>query len=147
MNGVWLFLHLIGVIIWVGGMFFAAHCLRPSLGLLPGEHRAALMAAALGRFFGYALGAIVLIWLSGLMMLAPVGMKAAPTGWHIMISAAVLMTLLFALIRLWFFPRLQRALAAGQLPTAGGALNGIRWLVMVNLALGLIAVAAVSILR
>ena len=146
MSGTWLFLHLMSVIIWIGGMFFAAHCLRPNLGLVPAENRAGLMAGALGSFFRVVLPAIVLIWLSGLMLLAPVGMGAAPVGWHVMITAALVMTILFALIRFYYFPRLKAALADRQMPQAGASLNRIRWLVMINLALGVIAVAAVSLL-
>ena len=103
------------------------------------------MTAALGRFFNYVVVAIALIWVSGFALLAPVGLKNAPPGWQIMIYAAAAMTVLFAVIRLWLFPRAQRAVAAAELSIAGAALNQIRWLVLINLVLGFIAVAGVSI--
>lgn len=147
MTGLWLFIHFIGIIVWIGGMFFALHCLRPSLAQLPAPNRAPLMTAALGRFFNYVSVAIVLIWVSGLMMVASVGLKGAPLGWHVMIGAALIMTILFVLIRIWLFPQVLRAIAQEQLPVAAEGLNKIRWLVVVNLVLGLIAVGGVSLLR
>jgi len=147
MQGVWLFLHLVGMVLWLGGMFFVLYCLRPVLPGLPAPERAPLMVAVLRRFFGYVTGSIVLIWLSGLMLLGPVGLKDAPSGWGVMIGAASVMTILFFVIRVMLFPSVQRAVAAGELPRAANGLNLIRWLVLVNLVLGLVAVGGVSMLR
>jgi len=146
MQGIWLFVHLLGVILWLGGMFFVLYCLRPAIPVLPGADRAPLMVAALTRFFNYVTGAIVLIWLSGLMLLVPVGMKNAPGGWHIMIGAAAVMTVLFVVIRWMIFPAVRQATSEGELPVAAKGLNRIRWLVVVNLLLGLVAVSGVSLL-
>ncbi|MGH1357795.1 MAG: CopD family protein [Burkholderiaceae bacterium] len=147
MNDFWVLLHLTGVVVWLGGMFFALACLRPSLAGLPAVNRAPLMAEALGRFFRYVGLAVAGIWLSGILLIAPVGMKAAPLGWHLMIGAALLMTVVFLVIRLLVFPRVQRAIADGLLPVAGAGLNQIRWLVVINLVLGVIAVWGVTSLH
>lgn len=146
MQGFWLFVHLLGVILWLGGMFFVLHCLRPAMPALPGAERAPLMVAVLARFFNYVTGAIVFIWLSGFMLLAPVGMKNAPGGWHLMIGAAAVMTVLFVVIRWMIFPAVRQAASEGELPVAAKGLNRIRWLVILNLLLGLIAVSGVSLL-
>ncbi|MFK7966408.1 MAG: CopD family protein [Burkholderiaceae bacterium] len=147
MQGTWLFLHLLGAITWLGGMFFVLYCLRPALPVLEPPMRAPLMVSALGRFFNYVSIAVVIIWLSGFMLLAPVGLKNAPSGWQIMMGAAAIMTILFVVIRLMLFPSVRRAVNEGELPRAASGLNAIRWLVVLNLLLGLVAVAGVSLLR
>lgn len=144
MSGVWVLLHLLGVIVWLGGMFFALFCLRPSLPGLPAPNRAALMAESLGRFFNYVALAIVAIWVSGWQLLAPVGMKLAPVGWHLMIGAALLMTIVFLVIRLMLYPAVRRSISSDELPAAAAGLNRIRWLVLVNLVLGVVALWAVT---
>ncbi len=45
------FFHLLGLTLWVGGMFFAHMALRPALGVLHPEQRLTLMAAVLANFF------------------------------------------------------------------------------------------------
>ncbi len=139
MSGFWVLIHLLGVVVWLGGMFFAVLCLRPSLPTLPAANRPTLMADALGRFFNYVAVAILAIWLSGFQLLAPVGMKHAPAGWHLMIGAALLMTLVFLFIRLVIYPGVRRSIEQGELPAAAAGLNRIRWLVVINLALGVLA--------
>ena len=46
-----LFVHLAGVIVWVGGMSFAHFCLRPAALALPPAQRLALWSGVFGRFF------------------------------------------------------------------------------------------------
>ena len=54
--------HLLGVIVWVGGMFFAHIALRPAAAeLLQPAQRLPLLAGALGRFFKWVAWSIVLI--------------------------------------------------------------------------------------
>ncbi|HEX6734046.1 MAG TPA: DUF4149 domain-containing protein [Azonexus sp.] len=135
-------LHLAGVIVWLGGMFFALFCLRPVAATqLPPPQRLPLMAAVLGRFFVAVLVAIVVILASGLGLMLPGGMAAAPVHWHLMLANGLLMALIFAVIYRHHHPRLQAAVTAADWPAAGAALNAIRQLVAVNLALGALTVA------
>lgn len=73
-----LFLHLLGVVVWVGGMAFAYLCLRPALGVLPPPQRLALMCAAMARFFRLVWAALACILVSGPAMLVEVGFRSAP---------------------------------------------------------------------
>ena len=67
-------LHLLGVTVWVGGMFFAHMALRPCVGTLAPPLRLALLAAVLRRFFFWVNLAIAAILGSGLfLMLSAVG--------------------------------------------------------------------------
>jgi uncharacterized membrane protein len=57
------------------------------------------------------------------------------------------MAVIFALIRGVPYVRLQRALAAGDLPAAAKSLDVIRKLVATNLALGIVTVAVATLGR
>ena len=48
-----LFLHLLGVAVWVGGMIFAHFCLRPALEDLSPQLRLPLIESVFGRFFNW----------------------------------------------------------------------------------------------
>ena len=141
-----LFVHLIGVVVWIGGMFFAAVCLHPSLAVLSGKERAALMSGTLGRFLGYVIAAIALIWISGIVLVADAGLEQLPIGWQLMIGVGLLMTLIFGYLYLGLFRPARRAFAAGEMALVPRLMGRIRTLVIVNLVLGTVAIAAVTML-
>jgi uncharacterized membrane protein len=131
-----LLIHITGVIIWVGGMFFAYFCLRPAAAkLLSPAQRLPLWLATLGTFFRAVAVAVVAILASGLAMFLQVGFAGAPIGWYVMASFGIAMAVVYAYVYSVFYPRLSRHCAAGAWPEAGSALNGIRRLVAGNLAL------------
>jgi uncharacterized membrane protein len=135
-------LHLLGVIVWVGGMAFMHFCLRPvAVAQLPPPQRVPLLAAVIGRFLGWVGAALLLIWGSGLVRFMQAGSSFVPPHWHAMAKVGAGMTVIFLLIVLRFYPRLKAAVAAQDWPAGGGALETIRKLVLVNLALGFITVA------
>lgn len=146
MPAVWLFVHLAGVTVWVGGMFFAHVALRPAAeSVLEPPLRLALMQAVLARFFLAVAVAVVAVLVSGFALFLRVPIAQAPPGWPAMLALGVVMALVFAYIRLALFARLQRSVAASAWPAAAQSLRGIRQLVAFNLALGTLAiVAAVS---
>ncbi len=146
MHGFWLLIHLLGVIVWVGGMFFALYCLRPVAHGLPPPQRVPLMIAVFERFFGFVIVALIMLWVSGLILLRPGAGAGMPIGWHLMIGAAIIMTVVFAVIRWRIFPLARQAAKQSDLPSAGAALERIRRLVLVNLVLGGLAIAAVKLL-
>ena len=146
MHGFLLFAHLIGVVVWIGGMFFAAICLHPSLAALAPKDRMALMSGTLGRFLDYVVGAIVLIWASGLVLVADAGLVGMAVGWHLMIGIGLLMTLIFVWLYLGLFRPARRAVERGDLNAVPAAMARIRKLVLINLVLGVGAIASVTLL-
>lgn len=136
------FIHLAGVIVWVGGMAFAHFCLRPAAAeLLPPPQRLPLLAGVLGRFFAIVAGAVGLLVASGLALLFTAGLAGAPWHWHLMLALGLLMTAIFVVIYARHYPRLRAAVGAADWPAGGAAMNRIRPLVAVNLALGATTVA------
>ncbi len=146
MHGPLLFAHLAGVVVWIGGMFFAAVCLHPSLAALAGKDRACLLSGTLGRFLNYVIGSIVVIWASGAGLVASVGARNMPLGWHVMIGIALVMTMIFAYLFVALFRPARRAVSHGDLAAVPGLFGRIRKLVLVNLVLGVAAIASVTML-
>ncbi|UCE31396.1 MAG: CopD family protein, partial [Burkholderiales bacterium] len=130
------------------GMFFAHHCLRPVVAeQLQPPQRLPLMAAVLGRFFGFVALALALIWASGLGMMTGVGFARAPVAWHLMLLIGLLMTIVYALIVGRHYRRLRTAVAAQDWPAGGEALGAIRRLVGVNLGLGFLVIVLATLGR
>ncbi|NJD34361.1 MAG: hypothetical protein FIA96_05920 [Betaproteobacteria bacterium] len=141
MNRVLVLLHLLAVIVWIGGMFFAHACLRPvAAAQLPPPQRLPLLAAVLGRFFVVVGWALVFLWGSGIIRFAQAG-AAIPASWLAMVGIAAVMTVILAVIVFRFHRPMVAAVAASDWPQAGAAMNTIRQLVLPNLLLGVFTVA------
>jgi uncharacterized membrane protein len=145
--------HLLAIIVWIGGMFFMIHCLRPAAALLEPPLRLALLHATMRRFFTAVIGAIVAILASGVAMIALAWSASRranllfnmPLDWYVMITLFVVMTAVFVHIRWVLFRRLDAAVAAQRWAEGAAAAGAIRWEVMVNLVLGIFIVVAVRL--
>lgn len=138
-----LLLHLLAAMAWIGGMFFAYFCLRPSAAeVLEPPKRLALWLATLGRFLRYMSLAVLIVLATGVGMLLLVGLRAAPVGWHVMAAVGLVMAVVYAVIHLRLLPRLRARCASSTWPEAAQVLNTIRQLVALNLLLGVVAVVA-----
>ena len=141
-------IHLLAIILWLGGMAFAHFFLRPAIASLQPPERLTLMRDVLQRFFAAVLIAIVLILISGLglwglvhSMAAQVGAKApTPISWIVMGVLGIVMMAVFGHIRFALFKRLDAAVNAKDWAAGGKALGQIRPLVALNLALGIVIV-------
>lgn len=142
------FLHILGVVIWVGGMYFAHQMLRPvAADLLAPPQRLPLWAGVFRRFFPVVWIAVALILFSGLYMIMLLGgFKAVDVSVHLMFGIGLAMMLVFSFVYFVPYGKLVRAVAVQQWEPAGDALATIRKLIGFNLVLGLInlAVAAVG---
>ncbi len=140
--------HFLGVIAWVGGMFFAYFCLRPAAAqVLDPPQRLPLWVATLKRFFQVAACAVTLVLVSGFTMLAQTGFQSAPLGWHLMAGLGLTMACVFAFAYGIVYPRLRSHCDAAAWPMAAATLNSIRQLVGVNMLLALCTVAIAVLSR
>lgn len=147
-------LHVLSIVVWVGGMVFAHFFLRPALAQLEPPARLRLMHEVLGRFFKAVLLASVLTLVSGLWMIGRVAKQVVQSGgsfemplaWTVMAVLGVAMVAIFMHIRFALYSRLGRAVAASDWPAGGAALAQIRRWVSVNLALG-VWVLLVTLMR
>lgn len=139
--------HLLCVVIWVGGMFFAWMVLRPAAATeLEGPSRLKLWHHVFGIFFKWVWMAIVMILASGYWMVFSVfgGMGLIEIYIHIMQGLGLLMMLIFA--HLYFAPykRFCRFVEEQNFPRAAGQLAIIRRTVGINLLLGLCVIVVAA---
>jgi len=143
-----LFLHVLGVVVWVGGMFFAYMALRPvAAGVLEPPQRLTLWAGVFGKFFPWVWVSVALILLTGLHMLVAFGGMAAPHYAMAMLVLGVLMMLIFAHVFFVPYKKLKRAVGEQNWKAGGAALAQIRMLIGINLSLGLLTIAVVFLGR
>jgi uncharacterized membrane protein len=147
MHALMKFFHVLAAITWLGGVSFMLFALRPAAAeLMAPPQRLPLIAQVLHRFFRVVWPAIGVLLLSGLAMLLGVGMKNAPVGWHLMLGIGLLMFALFGHLYFGPFRRMKQALGDSNWPEGGRRVGQIATLAMTNLALGVLAIAAVIFL-
>jgi uncharacterized membrane protein len=148
MRGLFVLLHLLAAVVWLGGMWFAYFCLRPAATeILDPPKRLPLWVATLDRFLPSMAAAVAILDVSGFMLLLETGIHVAPLGWLAMAAIGLLMTIIFGCVYMVLFPRLKAHCLTSAWPNAASALNAIRWLVATNLLLGLCAVVAAIFAR
>lgn len=141
-------LHLLAIIVWIGGMVFAHFFLRPALGALEPAVRVRLMHAVLGRFFNAVLAAATLTLVTGVWMIGRMARQMVQAGvrfnmpieWTVMAALGIVMMLIFGHIRFSLYKRLSRAVQSSDWSAGASALAQIRLWVVVNLALGVVIV-------
>lgn len=145
--GIAVLLHVVSVVVWVGGMFFAYMALRPvAASQLEPPQRLLLWAGVFARFFPWVWAAVGVILATGLWMVFAVFGGFGSSGLHIdlMLGVGIVMILLFFHVFFAPYKRLQRAVATEDWSTGGKALGQIRILIGINLVLGLVTVAIAS---
>jgi uncharacterized membrane protein len=146
-------IHLLSIIVWIGGMVFAMYFLRPAVASLEAPQRVRLMHEVLGRFFNAVLWAAGLTLASGLWMIGRVAKQAVQSGgnfampleWTVMAALGIVMIGIFGHIRFALYKRLSRAVTAAAWPAGGAALASIRTWVTVNLVIG-VAIVVITLL-
>lgn len=146
--------HVLSIIVWIGGMVFSHFFLRPAVAQLEPALRLRLMHDVLGRFFQAVLAASLLTLATGVWMLGRVARQVVQSGgsfemplaWTIMAVLGVVMVAIFVYIRFVLYKRFGRAVAAADWSASGAALARIRNWVAVNLGLGVL-VLLVTLLR
>ncbi|MES9972232.1 MAG: CopD family protein [Candidatus Thiodiazotropha sp.] len=132
-------LHILGVIVWVGGMFFAHMVLRPALNIaLEAPLRLPLLLRVFDGFFPWVWGAVIAILASGFWMLFTLYEESFGFWLGFMTVVGVLMSAIFIFIYAIPYQRLGAAMKADDKPKAVQALGRIRQLILVNLILGLL---------
>jgi uncharacterized membrane protein len=143
-----LFLHVLGVVVWVGGMFFAYMALRPvAAAVLEPPQRLTLWAGVFGKFFPWVWGSVALILLSGLHMLMVFAKASVPHYAYTMLALGLVMMAIFAHVYFAPYGRLKRAVVAQEWKAGAAALGQIRQLIGINLGLGMITIAVVYLGR
>jgi uncharacterized membrane protein len=132
-------LHVLGVVVWVGGMFFAHMALRPAVQSLEPPMRLPLLAETMRRFFAWVAAAVIAIVATGFWMVFLMGgfARVAPHV-HLMTAIGIAMAAIYVWIVAVPFRALAAAVRDRRWPDGGAAMGRIRLLVAVNLVLGLV---------
>lgn len=140
-------LHVLSVVIWVGGMFFAYVVLRPvAATTLEPPQRLTLWVSVFQRFFPYVWTAVIILPITGIWLIHVFwpGAQAMPVYVHIMTTLAVVMILIYMHVYFAPFRRLKNAVAIQDWQEGGRRLGQMRKLIGINLTIGLINVIIAS---
>ena len=136
-------LHVLAVVVWIGGMSFALLVLRQGLAPLAPQERLGVLARVFARFLPLVGIAILVIAATGGWLLTQYGgLSRAPWGVHAMIALGGLMMLIYAILQFRYNPRFQAAVRASDWPAAGALAERMRKLVSVNFVLGIVVIVA-----
>jgi uncharacterized membrane protein len=140
-----LLLHLLAALFWLGGMATIVFCVRPAaLAVLVAPQPITLLHATLARFLKYVALAMAILLLTGIHLYGLRGGIGARWGVHAMAFGGIVMMLIYGHIRFAAFKRLDAAVNTQTWAEAKPALDLIRKMVLVNLALGVAIIAAVK---
>ena len=142
-------IHLLAIIAWVGGMFFAYVVLRPSAAeVLQPPERLRLWDKVFSRFFNWVWLAVFLVLVSGFYMIYLFGGLAnLPLYINLMLLLGIVMTLIYVYVFFKCYVQFNRLVAKQEWPAAGAVLGTIRKLVGLNLTIGLLTIAVAMIGR
>lgn len=134
--------HLLAVLVWVGGMFFAYVVLRPAaVEVLEPPLRLRLWVSVFRRFFVWVWAAIALILASGFYMIYVYGgFSQVGHHVHVMLLLGLAMTAIYVYVFYSGYRRLGALVATENWKAAGDTLSRIRQLIAVNLSLGILTV-------
>ncbi len=141
-------LHLLGVVVWVGGMFFAYMALRPAAAMvLDGASRLKLWGSTFKHFFPWVWVSIALIFASGYFILFSLigGFAKAAVYIHAMHGLAFIMLLIFMHVFFAPYNKLKKAVANEDWDTGAKALAQIRLLILINLSIGILTIVIATL--
>ncbi len=137
------FFHLLAVVVWVGGMFFAYMALRPAaVEVLQPPERLSLWTRTFHRFFKGVWLAIFLLLTSGFYMIHLFGgLMHAPGHVQLMMGLGLAMLAIYVYVYFWQYVPLSLCVARQDWAKGGAILGNIRRLVATNLTLGILTIA------
>ena len=133
-------LHLLGAVVWVGGMLFALAVLRPSLAVLAPAQRLDLHRQVFRRFFLIVWHVMPVMLATGFAMIFVVYGGFSGLRWNVNVMMLLGLVMSGIFVGMYFGP--WAALRRGADPAP---VDRIRRLVQLNLALGLIVVVVAAL--
>ncbi|MCV6637284.1 CopD family protein [Candidatus Albibeggiatoa sp. nov. NOAA] len=144
--GLLLTLHVLAVVIWIGGMFFAHNMLRPAAMLLEPPQRLTLWRQVFKRFFAWVWISIIVLLASGVGLIVLYGgMGNVHWSVHAMLTVGIIMIALFSYLFFAPYRQFRQSINIQDFPAAGEQLAKIRFIVTINLVLGLITTVIAAI--
>ncbi len=132
-------LHVLGAVVWVGGMFFIAMIMRPALADLDTPRRVDVYRAAFHRFFRLIWLVMPTMLLTGYLMLFGEYGGFALANWNVHLMHMLGLAMAAVFVAIWFGPYQQ--FRNGQ----GRAMAVIRPMIFANMLLGLATVVIAAL--
>jgi uncharacterized membrane protein len=142
LDDVWrlvLAVHVLGAVVWVGGMFFAVMIMRPALGDLDASRRVDVYRAAFHRFFRLIWLVMPTMLLTGYVMLFGQYGGFALANWNVHLMHMLGLAMAAVFVAIWFGP--YQRFRNGQ----GRAMEVIRPMIFANTAIGLATVVIAAL--
>ncbi len=131
--------HVLGAVIWVGGMFFTTMIMRPALANLDTPLRVDVYRGAFHRFFRLVWLVMPTMLLTGYLMLFGQYGGFALANWNVHLMHMLGLAMAAVFVAIWFGPYQQ--FRTGQ----GRAMAAIRPLIFANMLLGLATVVIAAL--
>lgn len=147
MLSLYISLHVLAAVVWVGGMFFAHACLRPiAVDVLEPPQRLTLWVGVFGRFFPVVWASVIALPVTGYLMLFAIwgGFAEAPLYVHIMNGLGIVMILIYMHVFFAPYKKLKLAVSEQRWPDGASALAQIRMLVGINTTIGALVIISAS---
>ncbi|MDD3610623.1 MAG: CopD family protein [Halothiobacillaceae bacterium] len=142
MSALYLILHTLAAVLWIGGIFYSYMILRPVSAQLAPPERLKLWDSVFHRFFAWVWGFVGVLIASGYAdLFTRFGGFSSPGYLHGMQLIGWVMIALYAWLYFIPFRRLRRSVAAERWSDAAQAMHPIRRIMGVNLTLGLLITA------
>jgi len=140
-------IHLLAIVVWVGGMFFAYVVLRPSAAeVLQPPERLRLWDRVFSQFFNWVWLAVFLVLVSGFYMIYIYGGFAHIRLYiNLMLTLGVVMILIYTYVYFKCYVQFNRFVSKQDWPGAGAMLATIRKLVGTNLSIGLLTILVATV--
>ena len=134
--------HVLSIVVWVGGMFFAYVVLRPSAAeILQPPERLRLWDKVFSQFFNWVWLAVFLVLVSGFYMVYLYGGFAhLPMFINLMLLMGLAMVIIYGYVFFKCYVPFNRLVSKLEWPAAGSMLATIRKLVGLNLSIGLLTI-------
>ena len=138
--------HLLGVVLWVGGLAFALLVLAPAAAVLEAGPRVALAGRVYKRFFLILWHAMPLLLLTGYAMVFGYlgGFKGVAWPVHVMHLFGLIMAAVFVYTFFGPWAAMRAAQTAGDQTKLVAGVGRIRLLLRINLVLGLVTVVVAA---
>ena len=147
------FIHLLGTVTWIGGMITINLVLMPALAAIDPPQRGKMLGAALKRYMPLALGAIVLLLVSGIGVTLfgnlnfSHSIKMVMGIKHLFVAVMVVVGLTVPFV---LSPRMQKLAPAPGTPPSAAFLSTqkmVGLLSMINMILGIVVLAFSALLK
>ena len=141
------FIHLLAVLIWVGGMFFAYVALRPAAAeALDMPQRMNLWSGVLRLFFNWVWASVGVILITGFYLIYLCGgIVHVSRHVHAMLALGLVMMVIHGYMFFSYYVPFSLNAAKRRWKEAGEPLDKIHKLIAANLLLGLLTVGVVLI--